>query len=388
MIYWVLHKPFCQADLNSQIEGYPGYMFEHLKNIVFLDITGFSLCERLEFGKKNRTYQNLVDLNQFGNRYIRIADVFSLKRFLATVSLSDSFIVQDIGRINIQLFITALNKKKIKPLLLNHWRIPDGITFSSAKKEKKNLSYFLSLRKTLIKKIVYKWTERNIVFPLQLGTVFSCGNRFNDTLSAVAQYDAVVKCHSVSYDEFLTAKKQVSVISPGKPFIVFVDQALTIHPDNANHFSKEFSDSYHKEILKALRYLREREQLEIIIAQHPRIQYAEGYWEEFETRSGQTQPLIRQAKKIVGHFSTALLNAMYEQKEIILLTSSSPHFPFTKKIHSFFECLGNELIDMTTLQSRKLPQNRENAMTDFFSLIPEETSCSNKEIITNIIRNL
>lgn len=383
MIYWFLHKPLTQSDLNSQIEGYPLYMYEHFSNIIFVDITNYSLCERLEFGKKNKAYQNIYDTNLFKNRYIRIKNCFALRKFLKTVGESDSFIFQDIGRINVKLVIKEFNKIGIAPILLHYWKIPEFET--SSIKQKKNLSYFFSLRKVILKKIVYKLTMRKLKGMFHFSSVFSCGNRYNEKLSKIAVWDNLIPCHSLPYDEFLSCKNNNNTPLKKEPYIVFVDQALTIHPDNANHFSEDFSESYHANILKAFRFLKEKYGMNIIVAQHPRIQFPSGYWEEFETRSGETSSLIFNSTMVIGHFSTALFNGYFLKKPLILISSSNKSFPFAPRVEFFFNLIGNRLLDMSTLKLKEKESSCEIDIKYYFSLIPDKPFLQNKTILRDFI---
>lgn len=383
MFYWFLHKPLTQSDLNNQVEGYPFYMYERFSNIVFVDITNYSLCERFEYGKKNCSYQDIYDIKNFKNRYIRIRKRFDLQNFLKTVCKDDTFLFQDFGRINVKLVVQELNKKGIEPILLNYWRIPSFP--NPIIKQKKNLSYLFLLRKTLFKKIVYKLTMRKLKETLHFSSVFSCGNKYNEELSKIAVWNNLIPCHSLPYDEFLYCKNSNSESCLKEPYIVFVDQALPIHPDNANYFSEDFSESYHTDILKALRFIKEKFRMNIIIAQHPRIQFPNGYWEEFETRSGETNKLIFYSALVIGHFSTAMFNAYFLQKPNIFLTSSNKDFPFAYQVEKYYKLLGNKLLDMSSLELKEKKSNRELDIKDYFSLIPEKTFLQNKKILTDFI---
>ena len=390
MIYWILHKPLTNSDLQNGIEGFPGILFEKNEAIVFLDITNYSLCERLEFAKKNKAYQNLADISIFNERFMRIKTRKALVNFLKNVTKNDVFVFQDCGRMNVRLVVSELNKRNLKTVLLNHWRMPDWAS-NSTKKNKKNFSYFFALRKVLLKKIVYKITMKNLPPKMKFDYVFSCGKKYDEELSKIVDFSKTIKCHSVPYDEFLAQRKKTIETTQTTPkderFIVFVDQALTLHPDNARYFSQEFSESYHKEILESLRFIKKREGLEIIIAQHPRIQFPKGYWEEFECRSGQTARLISESKIILGHFSTALLQNAFLEKSTIILNSSNIFYPFKERTDYFYNLLGTELFDMNSMETKDRKQTMKIPMEDYFSLIPSETEKSNFEIFLNFFNN-
>lgn len=389
MIYWILHKPLTNSDLQNGIEGFPGILFEKNEKLIFVDITNYSLCERLEFAKKNKAYQNLADVSMFKKRFIRIKTRKSLLNFMKNVTGNDIFVFQDCGRMNVRLVISELNKRNLKTVLLNHWRLPDWDPKTT--KSKKNLDYYLQLRKRLIKKIVYKMTMKNLPEKMNFDYVFSCGNKYNEELSKIAGYSKIIKCHSVPYDEFLAQNKRINENiqdkNKDKCFIVFVDQALTLHPDNARYFSQNFSESYHKEILESLRFIKKREGMEILIAQHPRIQFPKGYWEEFECKSGETAKLIAKSKIVLGHFSTALLQNAFLEKPTIILNSSNPLYPFKERTDFFYNLIGTELFDMHNLETIGRKQTVKIPMENYFSLIPFETEKTNLGIFLTFFNN-
>ena len=121
-----------------------------------------------------------------------------------------------------------------------------------------------------------------------------------------------------------------SYIDPKKKVGVFLDQGVPFldktHPNvYKESFPDEYRERYYYLIEKTLQSLKEKLGLdEIVIALHPDAvkfeKELENKFSQFRTFLGATKDLVRDARIVFGHSSTAFSFAIFHKKPLIILT--------------------------------------------------------------------
>lgn len=373
MIYWILHKKLTNADWKNAIEGNPCYFYEHISQLCFIDVSGYSAFAKIENYMLN--INDKTDIESFGideKRFIRISNNKELRKLLLDSSPNDLFVFQSLADIRTKLLLAELNKHGKKTVLLNHWKTP----IATAVPMKRNLSFVRSIfkknPKLIFLRLLFRFYKLRDKKRLCLTYILSGGNKLTESIKKDFIIEHIVPVHSISYDEYLQVDKNIAE-SPIKkePYFVFVDQALTIHPDNKD-FSEKDTDNYRNELIKTLKYISEKNNgIKIVIAEHPRIRYEDNFWHGYERFSGISAQLIKYSNGVIGHFSTILALAQIYNKKIFLLKSSSFYFPFNSRVDNASKMLGSKLFDMKTLESFPLFHEDEKVnLTEYFSLCP------------------
>lgn len=376
MIYWVLHKKLTQSDWNNWIEGNPGFFFANIKNLKFLDISEFSLFAKIE---TIILKENLAD--DFCNRTLGKSVLFikSKKDFtkLKIDVKTDIFIFQSYNNPRIFKFCHLLEKYNYRSILLNHWQLPMIVKQHPVKNRRWFLNKLIRLdKKVLFMRIIYKINRCICSSDIHFDYVLSCGNKVLSALPKTVMYNTVIPCHSVPYNEFLIQSNE-TFSSISEPYFVFIDQSLTIHPDNKG--LQSFTEKYREELHRALSYISKiNGNIKIIVAEHPRIQYPASFWGKYEHVSGKTASLIAGASSVIGHFSTSLITAFLQKKSIYLLKSSSDYFCFNSVIDRFYEAIGGKIYDMNNMTFLSEKKHPFIAIKDNFSLIPESSKTNDQ----------
>lgn len=130
-----------------------------------------------------------------------------------------------------------------------------------------------------------------------------------------------------------------------KPYIVFLDQYLPLHPDNK--LAGEMGANvhlYYEQMNHLFSILEKNHHCEVIIAAHPA---AKSYIESnpFNGRrlfTGRTKDLVKGSLGVVAHFSTAVFFAVIYEKPMLLATSLDISSNL-KRVHRYCEAFAKEL---------------------------------------------
>lgn len=380
MIYWILHKKLSNADWNNWLEGNPRYFYENLVHFSFLDISSFSWFGKIEnfiLGKDFHSDSPCLNLSKSFITIKSPKDFMKLK-----IKNEDLFVFQSYNNPRIFEFNKLLKSLDCKTLLFYYWQLP----FIEKNHPVKNKTWFVNKiikldKKILLIRLIYwiyiKTSSRKSFY----NYIFSCGKKNITNLPAFISYKTILPCHSLPYDELIRNKKESNSLTKTDKYFVFIDQALTIHPDNKG--LSVFTKIYREEILAALKYLSEKNNnIKIIIAQHPRVQYELGFWKNYECYSGKTIELIMNANGVIGHFSTALVTAFLAKKQIYLLKSSSNYFSFNESIEKLYKVIGGKVYDIRNLELLSEKESSMINVDDYFTLLPKSQK-NNDQIFMN-----
>lgn len=368
MIYWILHKELSNSDWNNWLEGNPHYFSESISNFSFLDISSFSWFGKVEnFILKKNLNSDLSCFN-FSKPFITIK---SAKDFMKLkIQKEDLFVFQSYNNPRIFEFNKLLKSLNCKTLLFYYWQLPFIEKIHPAKNKAWFVNKLIKLdKKILLIRLIYwiyiKTSSQNSFY----NYIFSCGKKNIKNLPSFISYKTILPCHSLPYDELIRSKKDTKSLTIADKYFVFIDQALTIHPDNKG--LSAFTKIYQEEILAALKYLSAKNNdIKIIIAQHPRVQYELGFWKNYECYSGKTIELIMNATGVIGHFSTALATAFLAKKQIYLLKSTSKYFSFNESVDKLHEAIGGKMYDIKNLELLSETERSKISIDDYFSLLP------------------
>lgn len=133
----------------------------------------------------------------------------------------------------------------------------------------------------------------------------------------------ILKVHSIAYNNYLKVREKHPIIK-GK-YIVFLDQYLPFHPDNAIcGLVPPPPDIYYSVINKALEVLERYYNIPVIIAAHPKaLKYHDtNFYNGRDVIFYNTENLIVNSELVVLHNSTALSTAIISQKNILFLEAT------------------------------------------------------------------
>ncbi|RJQ26441.1 hypothetical protein C4565_06795 [Candidatus Parcubacteria bacterium] len=126
--------------------------------------------------------------------------------------------------------------------------------------------------------------------------------------------------HTLDYDVYLeNNKKSISTNTA-----VFIDNYLPFHPDYLYSGRKHMNpDDYYPFLNRFFKYFEDKTGLEVIIAAHPRSLYGKStdYFNGRKVIRGATAELIRDAKCVILHTSTAINYCVLFKKPMIFITT-------------------------------------------------------------------
>lgn len=136
----------------------------------------------------------------------------------------------------------------------------------------------------------------------------------------------------------------------GTQYCVFLDQYIPYHPDNIfDRGLKIDAKKYYNEICSLLDLVSKKFGLSIIIAAHPRADYSNKkvFPKSYKVISGKTSELIKGAKLVLAHFSTAIGFAVLAKVplSILLPHAFSNITEFDNNCRTFADVLGCEIIE-------------------------------------------
>lgn len=132
----------------------------------------------------------------------------------------------------------------------------------------------------------------------------------------IKQVRQTLPSHSYDYATWTTATS----FSHSEPYIVFLDQAFPDHP----HWNKLFRNSpfnhkYYADIERFLRNVSDILGMSVLIALHPRAAQGDSPYKHFLALRDQTASLVKGARMVVAHNSTAISFAVLGRKPMLLV---------------------------------------------------------------------
>ena len=133
-----------------------------------------------------------------------------------------------------------------------------------------------------------------------------------------------IRAHSFDYDIFLKLRGQECVGDTA----VFLDEYMPFHPDYVHQGIEPFSTAgeYYPQLCRIFARIEEKTGLKVVVAAHPRADYASHDRDYFEGRpviSGKSAELVRDCRMVILHASTAVGFAALFEKPMVFVTTDS-----------------------------------------------------------------
>lgn len=220
--------------------------------------------------------------------------------------------------------------------------------------------------------------------------------QLNTCIKAEVDYkiDKSTKMIAFNSTDFV-ASKHVQNLDIQTPYIVFIDQYLPLHPDiKVAGMHSINPDLYYKSINHFFSMIEEQEHCRVVIAAHP---IAQSYREHnpFEGREiffYKTNSLVKKAKGVICHQSTAISFVSIFKKPVIVLTSDD----IISNMGLINECcksnaviLGGRLINMDHIPDdvkfEPIDEDKYSAYKYNYVTNPSSESHTNEEILYSIL---
>ncbi len=191
--------------------------------------------------------------------------------------------------------------------------------------------------------------------------VITEGLKCNSTRPGVTADTAMIQSHALDYDIYLRLQHtqpavDVALLGDGKT-AVFLDNFLPHHTDTL--FSKTkvpvTAQMYYADLNRFFAFLEQQHHLRIMIAAHPRANYASHGKNYFGGRlivQGKTAELVRTADLVLATFSTSLSFAALYRKPVLFITTDelndSHDYDYGRYIQDVAELFGRHPINIST----------------------------------------
>lgn len=135
----------------------------------------------------------------------------------------------------------------------------------------------------------------------------------------------IIKTHSRDYDIFLDSKNLNEYSN--ESFVLFLDEYSPYHPDSIFSGNEPdcHPDSYYSEINDFFDFLENKIKMKVLIAAHPRSEYDKigNPYGSRKIYNNKTNELVKSAKSIFCHASTAINFAILYSKPLNFITSNN-----------------------------------------------------------------
>ena len=229
---------------------------------------------------------------------------------------NEAFLINLISyqQITFSLF-RAISKWNI-PYCVSIPNIPIGIP------EDKRRSLLRKIRSINIRKLIYYCLLK--IPPKCLGIkpaifCFLGGKKSLTRRPEIDKKTQLIWIHTYDYDIYLKNSKEITINTA-----VFIDKYFPFHPDYLFQ-GRKFKNpkDYYPLLNQFFDHVEEKLKLEVVIAAHPRSHYDElpDFFHERRVIRGKTDELIRNAKCVILHSSTAISFCVLYKKPMIFITS-------------------------------------------------------------------
>lgn len=132
----------------------------------------------------------------------------------------------------------------------------------------------------------------------------------------------ILLTNTLDYNECLQVKKKETRLIK-EEYCLFIDQFLPLHPDGKEAGIHINADAYYNEIVTFLNCVKGITGKKVVIAGHPRGNYAlcAQYFKEFEVFQFCTCELVKDAVMVMSHSSISLSFVVIYQKPLLLLST-------------------------------------------------------------------
>lgn len=204
-----------------------------------------------------------------------------------------------------------------------------------------------------------------------------------------------VKSHNVKYDEYLSNRNSENVI--GEKYILFIDCALCYHPIDFNKPDPNFSaEHYIQQLNHYFDLVEQKYKMPVVISLHP-VSFKSLSSETFGGRKvscGNTAQLIHHAEFTISHFSTSLINVIFEKKPAVIISSKeviSSERRYTQAVANVFAklcCFAKDSLDNPSLPTPSVKKEKYDKFIDKYLIDSSRKDMSNGEIILDLLKQI
>lgn len=265
---------------------------KHNFNITFINITKLypnipQTFELKEIYKETVTYLNIESIHELHTIIEKEDKASQIALFIGWVIKEQSEIInlfKSKSIFTISLNLLPINKPNYKALISNHL---------------KNL----------------------LLQPKNLTDAIIVDGYYKTLLFKAMGYKNIWSIHSHIYEEY-NRHKETSSLTEEQPYILYIDQNFSQHPDfKWFNINKESFGAYYTEVKNILLEYAEHFNMPVKIALHPTADedYYKKEFPNFELIKGNTFELINYAKLVIGHYSNIIDYAILSKKKIVLI---------------------------------------------------------------------
>lgn len=244
---------------------------------------------------------------------------------------------------------------------------------------------YLILKYRLTRSILSIVTKENVKFDYLISA-------YNSKPETVKHF---IKAHNVKYDEFLLNRESANIVN--RKYILFIDSSVYYHPiDFAKPDNVFRPDYYLEQINHYFDLIEVKCGLPVVIALHP-VSTEKLSSESFngrETYYGKTAQLIQHAEFVMSHYSTSLINAVFAEKPVTVLSSKNIEKSLRKRQQSWaliFAKMCGFTMDSLDSPSVQIPQVDHEKYTAFMDKYLRNKECldkPNSKIILELLRKI
>ena len=224
-----------------------------------------------------------------------------------------------------------------------------------------------SIADGLYRRLPY-WLRRTRPFDY----LFLCGGSALQAFTDMVPEADQIWAHALDYDQVLASDDGRS--ADGDQHIVFLDEYVPFHPDyiSLGIAAPHTADEYYPKLTRLFLQLEEQLGLPVVIAAHPRANYAShpDYFCGRRVIQGQTCALIRGAKLVLTHCSASNnFTVAYRKPALVLTTRGLSKSVYGLPIECMALMLGCPIIDLDQLPDQviQLPTVDDEKYSQYFS---------------------
>ena len=174
----------------------------------------------------------------------------------------------------------------------------------------------------------------------------------NKNVALIGKDTELLWAHAHDYDEYL---RNLTENIDQENIVVFIDLGCPkfpwdqLNPRGVTHLTVE---KYYPSLCKFFDYLEMELGLKVVIAAHPKSNHEEypDYFGKRQTFKAQTHKLVKKAKLVISHASTALNLIVLEKKPVLFITTAEYEvdLEYSKRMRLMAAPLGKTCINIDT----------------------------------------
>lgn len=252
-------------------------------------------------------------------------------------------------------------------------------------------------KKFTLKILVKGLKNRLALFALKTPLIIPVKYELRTCLKAGHAYKIDNQTRSLPYNSTDYENTLISADSSmERPYIVFIDQCLSAHPDRKIARNTRFdANLYYRQMSLLFDKLEAKYLCKIVIAAHPASSISYLKTNPFGNRElviGRTKELVMNSKCVIAHFSTAIYFAVIYYKPLTIISSKDISLNMSIE-HSCCKAFAHELgckflmlDNLEDIEPVQVNVDKYNRFKYSYITNPKMENKSNKEILISIIQ--